>query len=74
MNETMYYLLADTLIIVLSSFLVYCGYKLRQELRERSEQRTDNRRAAYRVKAYKDIAERRTLKNSRETLWRTIRK
>ena len=74
MNDDLYYLLADILIVVLSSFLVYCGYKLRQELKERSEERINARREAFRVKAYKDLAEKRSLKNSRETLWKAIRK
>ena len=74
MNDDLYYWLADILIVVLSSFLVYCGYKLRQELKERSEERINARREAFRVKAYKDLAEKRSLKNSRETLWKAIRK
>lgn len=74
MNEDLYYLLAYTLIVVLCSFLVYCGYSLKRELKHRSEERTNNRRAFYRDKAYKDLAEKRTLKNSRQALWNALRK
>lgn len=74
MNDTIYYLLADSLIVILSSILVYCGYSLRKELKQRSEERTNNRRAFYRDRAYKDLAEKRTLKNSRQALWNAIRK
>ena len=67
-------ILAITLIAVLCGVEVYCGYALRQEFKQRSEKRTDNRRAAYRAKAYKDLAKRTALKNARQTLWRSLQK
>lgn len=53
---------------------IYCGVRLKRILHMRSEERTDNRRAAYRAKAYKDLAERTALKNARQTLWRSLQK
>ena len=53
---------------------IYCGVRLKRILRTRSEERTDNRRAAYRAKAYKDLAERTALKNARQALWRSLQK
>lgn len=53
---------------------LYCGARLIRIFKKRSEERTDNRRAYYRDKAYKDLAERTALKNARQTLWRSLQK
>lgn len=53
---------------------IYCGARLIDIIKQRSEERTDNRRAAYRAKAYKDLAERTALKNARQELWRRLQK
>ncbi len=66
--------LGTILIAALLGTEVWCGYTLRQILRQRSEERTDNRRAFYRNVAYKDKAEARALKNARQALWRSIEK
>lgn len=68
--------MVDALAIVIISALlgvqVWCGYTLRKILHQRSDERTDARRAAYRDKAYNDIAEIRRLKNNRQELWERI--
>ncbi|MGN0614924.1 hypothetical protein [Ruminococcus flavefaciens] len=53
---------------------LYCGVRLKRILRIRSEERTDNRRAYYRDKAYKTKAEARALKDARQELWRRLQK
>ena len=53
---------------------LYCGVRLRNILKARSDERTDNRRAFYRDKAYKAKAEARALKNARQALWRSLQK
>ena len=68
--ETMAY----TLIIILLATEVYCVWYIKEYLRERSEKRTERRRAYYRHRAYKDKAEKRTLKTNRETLFKAISK
>ena len=67
-------ILGYCLVAILLSTEVWCGYRLRQIIRYRSDARTDARRAMYRAKAYKDMNERWQLKKSRETLWNTIAK
>ena len=64
--------LAYILIAILCGTEVWCGYRFRQIIRSRSEARTNARRAFYRAKAYKDIAERRTLKKRREMLFKEM--
>ena len=53
---------------------ICCAVRLRRILRIRSEERTDNRRAYYRDKAYKVKAEARALKDARQKLWRSLQK
>lgn len=67
-------ILGYSLAAILCGVEVWCGHRLRQIIRYRSEARTDARRAMYRAKAYKDMNERWRLKKSRETLWNTIAK
>ena len=66
--------LAIALIITLVSVEIYCGWWLYGYIKERSEQRTSARRAAYRYKAYREMNERYNLKQSREKLWRSVLK
>ena len=74
MNETMYYLLADILIALLLAVEVYCGYQLRKELKRRSEERTDARRAATRPRIYQKVHESWTVYRNRNDLWENIKK
>lgn len=53
---------------------LYCGVRLRKILKARSDERTDNRRAFYRDRAYKVKAEARALKDARQELWRRLPK
>lgn len=74
MNDTTYYLLADSLIVILSGILVYCGYQLRKELKKRSEERTEARRAATRPRIYQKVHESWTVYRNRNDLWEKIEK
>lgn len=67
-------ILGYCLVAILLSTEVWCGYRLRQIIRYRSEERTEARRAFYRARAYKELAKRRTLKKRRETLFKSIEK
>lgn len=67
-------ILAYSLIAILLSTEVWCGYRLRQIIRYRSEARAAARRAVYRARAYKDMNERWRLKKRREKLFRSITK
>jgi hypothetical protein len=67
-------ILGYSLVAILCGVEVWCGYRLRQIMRYRSEARTAARRAAYRAKAYKDMNERWRLKKRRETLFKSITK
>ena len=53
---------------------IYCGAQLIDIIKQRSKERTDNRRAFYRNVAYKTKAEARALKNARQELWRSLQK
>ena len=53
---------------------IYCGAQLIDIIKQRSEERTDARRAFYRDRAYKYLTEQRALKNNRQKLWRSIQK
>jgi hypothetical protein len=66
--------LGITLIVILVAVEIGCFILLRKILHQRSDERTDARRAAYRDKAYNDIAEIRRLKNNRQELWQSLQK
>lgn len=66
--------LGYTLILILTLYIAYNIHRIKIILRERSEERTDNRRAFYRARAYKDLAYKRGVKNNRETLFKAISK
>ncbi|MBQ8960890.1 MAG: hypothetical protein IJ071_06700 [Ruminococcus sp.] len=61
-------------VIVLSLVLVWCIDALASKLRDRSEQRTEARRATLRAKAYRDMDQRWALKKARQALWESVRK
>ena len=61
-------------IAVLETYIIYSEVRLWKILEHRSDARTDARRAVYRARAYKDLAERTALKMSRQELWRSVRK
>ena len=74
MNDTTYYLLAYTLIAALLAVEVICGYQLRRELKKRSEERTEARRAATRPRIYQKVHESWTVYRNRNDLWEKIEK
>ncbi|MBQ8123093.1 MAG: hypothetical protein IJ170_07255 [Ruminococcus sp.] len=61
-------------VIVLSLVLVWCIDALASKLRDRSEQRTQARRATLREKAYKDMNQRWAMRKARQQLWDSVRK
>lgn len=67
-------ILAYSLIAILCGVEVYCGYALKNELKTRSEARSEARKAVYRARAYNDMETRWRLKKRRETLFRSITK
>ena len=67
-------ILAITLIAVLCGVEVYCGYALRQELRQCSEKRTEARRAATRPRIYQKVHESWAVYRNRNDLWEKIEK
>lgn len=66
--------LGAALIGILSGVDIYCIGYICGYLHDRSRERTDERRAHYRAKAYKAVNERRALKENRQKLWRSVRK
>lgn len=66
--------LASILIAALSLTEVYCIARLIQYAIDRSEQRTEQRRAMYRAQAYKQMNERWSMNQKRRALWRWIEK
>lgn len=66
--------LGAALIIILLSIQAFCLIKVVKYLKIRSEQKTNERRAFYRRKAYKEMYERCDIKKSREVLWNIISK
>lgn len=53
---------------------VWCGFSLHQIWKERSEERTNKRRAQYRAKAYQEMNERWAVRKNRWDLWRYLQK
>lgn len=74
MSENTYYLLADVLIALLLAIEVYCGYQLKKELKKRSDERTEARRAATRPRIYQEVHESWTVYRNRNDLWEKIEK
>lgn len=61
-------------IAVFEAYIIFCEYRIWMCFKRRSDARTSARRAAYRIKAYRDIDERRMLKMKRQELWRAYGK
>ena len=74
MSENTYYLLADVLIALLLAIEVYCGYQFKKELKKRSDERTEARRAATRPRIYQEVHESWTVYRNRNDLWEKIEK
>lgn len=66
--------LAIILICALSSVEMYCFAWIVNYIQERSDERTEQRRAMYRARAYKQMNERWSLMQRRRALWRWIEK
>ena len=67
-------ILGYCLVAILLSTEVWCGYRLRQILRQRSEERTDARREALRPAAYKKVHDEWTVLRNRRSLWDNLNK
>ena len=67
-------ILAITLIAVLCGVEVYCGYQLKKELKKRSDERTEARRAATRPRIYQKVHESWAVYRNRNDLWEKIEK
>lgn len=69
------YNLAVTYAVFLSvGILAYCIEKVRAMLRERIDEKTEQRREVNRRKAYKAVRERRVISDNRRELWENIQK
>lgn len=66
--------LAATLIIILSATEAYCLWRIKNYVKERSEQRSEARRAASRPRAYKKVHDSWTVYRNRRQLWESINK
>lgn len=64
--------LTAILIAVLSLTEVYCIAWLIRYAVDRSEQRTEQRRAMYRARAYSAVKERRIINQNRQATWRAF--
>ncbi len=53
---------------------IYCILWLINHAMTWAEERSEARREAFRVQAYKDVARHRSMKQNRQELWRRIRK
>lgn len=67
-------ILAYILIAILLGVEVWCGYSLRQIIRCRSEERTEQRREAFRPASYKKVHDEWTVLRNRRSLWDNINK
>lgn len=61
--------LSSMLIIALSLTETYCIAWLVRYVLDRSAERTEERRAMHRAKAYRDVRERRIKNQNRDRLW-----
>ncbi len=69
------YNLAVTYAVFLSvGILAYCIEKVRAMLRERIDEKTEQRREVNRRKAYNAVRERRVISDNRRELWENIQK
>ena len=74
MSDTTYYFLAFVLIAALTAVEVICAQEFRKKLKERSAERTEQRRAATRTRIYKEVHDSWTIDRNRRNLWNTIYK
>jgi hypothetical protein len=74
MNDVTYYFLAFILIAALTAVEVVCAQEFRKKLKERSAERTEQRRAATRLRIYKEVHDSWTKDRNRRNLWNTIYK
>ena len=65
---------AAVLIIALTLTEVYCGWWLYGYAKERSIERSEQRRAAIRPRVYKQVHDAWALERNRRSLWETLRK
>ena len=61
--------LTPLIITSLSLTEIYCIAWLVRYVLDRSDERTEERRAMYRAKAYRDVRERRIKNRNRDRLW-----
>lgn len=66
--------LAIILIIILLGVEVWCGYRFKVLMKERSEKKAEERRAATRPKAYKAVRESWAIYRNRRSLWENLKK
>lgn len=64
--------LAIILICALSSVEMYCFAWIVNYIQERSDERTEQRRAMYRARAYSAVKERRIICQNRQATWRAF--
>lgn len=74
MNDMTYYFLAFILIAVLTAVEVVCVQAFRKKLKERSAERSEQRRAATRPRIYKEVHDSWTKDRNRRNLWSTVEK
>ena len=74
MSDMTYYFLAFVLIAALTAVEVVCAQEFRKKLKERSAERTEQRRAATRSRIYKEVHDSWTIERNRRSLWSIIDK
>lgn len=74
MRDDVYYLLAYILIAGLLLIEVMCGYAFKKEMKKRSDEKQEERRAATRPKAYKEVHDSWTMYRNRRSLWDSLKK
>ena len=68
----MYNIAVAYAVILAAGILAYCFEKLMVLLRESSDEKSEQRRAAGRVRAYAEVRQRREIAENREYLWREV--
>lgn len=74
MSDMIYYFLAFILIAALTAVEVVCAQEFRKKLKERSAERTEQRRAATRLRIYKEVHDSWEVERNRRKLWSSIEK
>lgn len=70
----MFRILTTAIISTLVLTEIYCAAWLINYARTWAEERSEARREAFRVQAYRDVRMRRSMTKNRQELWRRIRK